>query len=131
MEGRSINLRKNDDGKKTKERGKKMDIDRCIMCGGYVPEGRAVCSKCEKKSMEMPIKKKTEMSEQEFYTKLGAEIRKARERRFLTQEEVADRCGFCRKSISKWEKGLSSIRVHDLYKIACAIGTEVKEMMGD
>lgn len=27
------------------------NVDCCIMCGGYVPEGRQVCRECENKSL--------------------------------------------------------------------------------
>lgn len=27
-------------------------VDRCVMCGAYVPEGRMVCLECEEESKE-------------------------------------------------------------------------------
>ena len=29
-----------------------MNVDTCVICGGYVPEGRMVCPICEKQIMD-------------------------------------------------------------------------------
>ena len=49
--------------------------------------------------------------------KLGAFIRRARESQNLTQEQLAEKTGYARQTISRWEQGDQAITVEALVKI--------------
>ena len=49
--------------------------------------------------------------------KLGAFIRHARESQNLTQMQLAEKTGYARQTISRWEKGDQAITVEALVKI--------------
>lgn len=46
--------------------------------------------------------------------KLGAFIRHARESQNLTQEQLAEKTGYARQTISRWEQGDQAITVEAL-----------------
>lgn len=49
--------------------------------------------------------------------KLGAFIRHARESQNLTQEQLTEKAGYARQTISRWEQGDQAITVEALVKI--------------
>lgn len=49
--------------------------------------------------------------------KLGVFIRHARESQNLTQEQLAEKTGYARQTISRWEQGDQAITVEALVKI--------------
>lgn len=49
--------------------------------------------------------------------KLGAFIRHERESQNLTQEQLAEKTGYARQTISRWEQGDQAITVEALVKI--------------
>lgn len=57
--------------------------------------------------------------------RLGATVRKLREERGLTQEELAVRSGVDRKSINRLENASYSPAVDRLYPLAAALGVPV------
>lgn len=62
--------------------------------------------------------KKREVYEREFETfKLGVLIQEMRERKNLTQEELAEKCGTTKSYISRIENNASDIRLSTLMRI--------------
>lgn len=61
--------------------------------------------------------------------KIGMNIKKYRKGKF-TQQELADKIGKTESSIRKYEKGLVTIPLDVLNRIATALGVEVSDLMG-
>ena len=60
----------------------------------------------------------------------GAVIRKLREEKKMTQEQLAERIGVCGKTVSKWETGRGFPDISLLEPLASAIGISVIELLG-
>jgi transcriptional regulator with XRE-family HTH domain len=63
--------------------------------------------------------------------RLGAVVRRLREERGLTQEELAVRSGFDRKSVNRLENALYSLAVDRLYPLADALDVPVAALFED
>jgi len=63
------------------------------------------------------------------HTIMGSTIRRLREKRVLTQAELAERIGVSDKAVSKWEtaKGLPDLAMME--PLACALGVSVMELL--
>ncbi len=59
----------------------------------------------------------------------GAKLRQARERRLITQPELADRSGVMVATISRIENGLQQPRIPTVRKLAKALGMEADELI--
>ncbi len=59
----------------------------------------------------------------------GAKLRQARERRLITQPELADRSGVMVATISRIENGLQQPRIPTVRKLAKALGVEADELI--
>lgn len=70
---------------------------------------------------------------QYFLRALGMNIKRLREEKNLSQEELANLCGYsesnARSSMSKIEKGVNDVPASKLKKIASALGVSVTELM--
>lgn len=64
-----------------------------------------------------------------LYEALGRQVRSAREQARLTQEELAQRLGLTRTSVTNIEQGRQKIQVHTLYAIADAFGINVEMLL--
>jgi len=62
---------------------------------------------------------------------LGEAVRRLRLERGWTQEELADRAGFDRKSINRLEQAAYSPSVDRLYPLADALGVSVGSLFQD
>jgi transcriptional regulator with XRE-family HTH domain len=60
---------------------------------------------------------------------LGEELRKARERAGLTQEQLSFRAEFSRPYISQLERGLKSPTVDALFRLCDAMGIRASELI--
>jgi transcriptional regulator with XRE-family HTH domain len=58
----------------------------------------------------------------EHLARLGAEIRKARSQRHLTQRQVADLAGVGRMVVSRIERGVGGVPIEALQRVALAVG---------
>lgn len=67
--------------------------------------------------------------EEHISTELGHNIKTAREHRGLRQEELADRLGLGRTSVTNIERGRQTLSVISLYKIADALGVQPWELL--
>ena len=63
--------------------------------------------------------------------KLGAQLRKARERALLTQEELAARADLGVPTISRIENGRVEPHFRTIRKLAKALGMEPRDLVGD
>ena len=70
---------------------------------------------------------------QYFLRALGMNIKRLREEKNLSQEELANLCGYsesnARSIMSKIEKGVNDVPASKLKKIAAALGVPVTELM--
>ena len=63
-------------------------------------------------------------------TELGERIAQARERRGISQYELADLMGVSQQSVAAWERKVSSIRSDTLTKLATLLETSADELLG-
>jgi len=56
-------------------------------------------------------------------------LRELRERKFLTQDELAERTGMTRANISRLENGLQRPRISTVRKLATALGVEPDDLI--
>jgi repressor LexA len=68
-------------------------------------------------------------TEQELKNTLGLNIKKRRERRGLTQENLAEKIGVSKNTISDIESGDKFARASTLIRLARAFETEVYELL--
>lgn len=61
--------------------------------------------------------------------KLGAKIRKLRDKLELRQEALAERCEKTQPWLSRIERGLHDVHVTDLYALARALRVSVVELL--
>lgn len=66
-----------------------------------------------------------------LYKDFGRRVRKARLAGDLTQEQVADRVGLTRTSITNIERGSQHIALHQLFLIASAVGVDPQVLLPD
>lgn len=57
-------------------------------------------------------------------------LKECRERKGMTQQEVAEKSGYSRSSIINWEKGLRTPDANVLKTLAQVLGTTVAYLMG-
>jgi len=62
---------------------------------------------------------------------LGDRLRECREKKKMTQQELAEKTGFSRGSIINWEKGIRIPNADILKKLAEALGVTVSYLMGE
>lgn len=64
-----------------------------------------------------------------LYRDFGRQLRARRRRAHLTQEQLAERVGLSRTSITNIEKGTQHIPLHVLYQLAGALGTKPADLL--
>lgn len=77
------------------------------------------------------MEKTTHRLREILYYQIGEYIKDAREKKGLTQEELANACSLSRTSITNIEKGRQHLPLHTLYKIAFALNKEVSDLLPD
>ena len=65
----------------------------------------------------------------EFYVRLGAKIREAREGARLTQADLSGRVGLSRSSIANIEAGRQAVYLHQMVDIAFALGRSISKLV--
>jgi transcriptional regulator with XRE-family HTH domain len=73
----------------------------------------------------MPVAEPTNI-----YKLIGERIRDERQKKRLTQDELASRIGLKRASITNVEKGRQQLLVHTLLQIADSLGTAPERFLG-
>jgi transcriptional regulator with XRE-family HTH domain len=66
-----------------------------------------------------------------LYKEFGGVLKKARREAGLTQQQVAERVGLTRTSITNIERGNQHIALHQLFLLASAIGRQPEELLPD
>lgn len=66
-----------------------------------------------------------------LYSAFGEHFRKLRKTAGLTQEDVAERVGLTRTSVTNIERGRQHISLHQLYLLAAAVGRDPTELLPD
>lgn len=66
-----------------------------------------------------------------LYSAFGEHFRKLRKAAGLTQEDVAERVGLTRTSVTNIERGRQHISLHQLYLLAAAVGRNPAELLPD
>lgn len=74
-------------------------------------------------------KKGTEAKAEARKKVVGELIKKQRDDKFLTQEELAEKVGVTRATVSQWEKGKYSPRARFLTPLAEALGLTTADLM--
>jgi len=69
------------------------------------------------------------ISEETFLINLGIHIRKMRERRNLSQQDLADDCDIPKIQIGRIERAEINTTIRTLFKIANALEIEPKELL--
>lgn len=64
-----------------------------------------------------------------FYREFGEILRARRKSAGLTQGEVAARVGLQRTSITNMEKGRQHVQLHQLFRLASAVGAQPEELL--
>lgn len=66
-----------------------------------------------------------------LYREFGRHFRRVRREVHLTQEQVSERVGLTRTSVTNIELGRQHIGLHQLYLLAAAVGREPAELLPD
>lgn len=64
-----------------------------------------------------------------LYPMLGERLRQARQRRHMTQRQLADRVGLSRASIANIEVGRQKVLLHQVYNIAAALSVDLDALL--
>jgi transcriptional regulator with XRE-family HTH domain len=64
-----------------------------------------------------------------IYEEFGRRLRSARKAANLTQEDLAERVGLSRTSITNIERGRQHVPLHMLFSLATAVGVEPAELL--
>jgi transcriptional regulator with XRE-family HTH domain len=65
----------------------------------------------------------------QLYREFGRLLRQRRKSAHLTQDDVADRVGLARTSITNIEQGRQHVSLHMLYELADAVGAHAHELL--
>lgn len=68
------------------------------------------------------------MKEKDFDIKLGELLRAERERRHMTQNQVAEKLGVSKMTVSRWESGDRSLTAKRLLEYCKAIGARADDV---
>ena len=65
------------------------------------------------------------------YSALGSRIRRAREAKQFTQEQLGEVCGLSNSYIGHIERGTRIPSIDTLYKISCALDSNIDSLLAD
>jgi transcriptional regulator with XRE-family HTH domain len=68
------------------------------------------------------------MNELQLYIEVGQRIKKIREAKGITQQELAARCNFEKSNMSRIEAGRTNITLKTLFLISKALSVHIKEL---
>lgn len=68
------------------------------------------------------------MKKNDYQVRFGLTVRKLRNKKNLTQEELANLCDLDRTYIGSVERGERNVSLINIHKIASALNIEVKEL---
>ena len=73
----------------------------------------------------------TNMNRSDITAQIGQNLRRARKRKYLTQQDISDRTGISRTTIGKYETGDVEIGVTNLFAVCEAIGCDPRDVLGE
>lgn len=71
----------------------------------------------------------TTKAETDFLKRIGKNIRALREKKGMSQKELADLCEYERSTMNRLEAGGSNVTAKTLLRIARALGAEVSDLV--
>lgn len=71
----------------------------------------------------------TDQEKADFYAKIGANIKAARENKDIRQHVLADMLGLSRASVVNIEKGRQHVTMHTLWQISILLSTDFSEFI--
>jgi transcriptional regulator with XRE-family HTH domain len=69
------------------------------------------------------------MEKQELLKYLGANIKRTREEKGMTQQELASLCNFEKSNMSRLEAGNTNPTIYTLYKVALALKVDLTDVI--
>lgn len=69
------------------------------------------------------------MDKSAFYISLGLSLRLARKDKRYTLQQLADRIGVKRQSISQWENGNNGITIYNLFAVCDALDININDVL--
>lgn len=69
------------------------------------------------------------MNENDIYITIGLNIKRIRESKNITQQELAYRCDFEKSNLSRIESGKTNITIKNLWKISKALEVDITELL--
>jgi Predicted transcription factor, homolog of eukaryotic MBF1 len=69
------------------------------------------------------------MNEQQLFIKIGTKIREVREKKGVSQQDLAALCNFEKANMSRIEAGRTNLTIKTLHKISTALSTYIKELV--
>ena len=69
------------------------------------------------------------MNEFQLFIRVGEKIKKIRERKNLSQQELAARCNFEKSNMSRIESGRTNLTLKSLFIISEALDVSIKELV--
>ena len=69
------------------------------------------------------------MEKQELLKYLGANIKRIREEKGMTQQELASLCNFEKSNMSRLEAGNTNPTIYTLYKVALALKVDLTDVI--
>lgn len=69
------------------------------------------------------------MNEQQLFIKIGDKIREKRLERGISQQDLAAKCNFEKANMSRIEAGRTNLTIKTAFKISCALGIKLKDLV--
>ena len=69
------------------------------------------------------------MKDEEFYKSLGSALRQEREKRNLSQQEIAEKLGVTKMAVSNWESGNRSMYAATLKEYCHVLGVSMSYIL--
>ena len=69
------------------------------------------------------------LNQDKLYTTIGARVKALRNQAELSQDQLADRLGLLRTSVSNIESGKKRLTIARLYRLSAALGSDLSEIL--
>ncbi|WP_072546658.1 helix-turn-helix domain-containing protein [Mediterranea massiliensis] len=69
------------------------------------------------------------MNEQQLFIKIGDKIREKRLEKGISQQDLAAKCNFEKANMSRIEAGRTNLTIKTAFKISCALGIKLKDLV--
>lgn len=79
------------------------------------------------KTLDIGDAKSRRIEKQEFAIKIGRHLRKIREGKKISQEDLSEKAGYYRTYVGKIEQGLYSPSTHTIWRLSHALGMSLSD----